>query len=260
MIPAPALAHPHRGAVAPAALAQGYALDTLGMTAGPATVNRAHRTLRAILNRALHEERILRNPAIGCDVPAVPMKRNADELADVVWDVPELQAIIRAHPERFRAFVATMATSGLRSSEAIGLRWPNVDVLDGEIHVVEAVTFPKGRPHRGPTKNKRRRTVPLTSGVAAMLVEQRERFGEGPEGAVFTDVKGQLINRFWFLRSVFRPALKAAGVHEGDVSSLRRSASSILRRQPWHRRRQGAPRPLRHAHDGAIHPHPQDQA
>jgi site-specific recombinase XerD len=196
--------------------------------ASRSTVNRCHRTLRAILNRAVAEERIPRNPAIGCDVPAVPMKRDADELAEVVWDVPELQAIIRAHPDRYRAFVALIATAGLRESEAIGLRWPNVDVLAFEVHVVEAVTLTSIGLVRGPTKNKHRRTVSITTGVAAMLVEHRESFGEGPDGAVFTNKHGRLINRVNFLRAVFRPALKSEGVHDGDVHSLRHSAGSIL--------------------------------
>jgi len=201
-------------------------LDGLG--ASRSTTNRVHRTLRAILNRAVHEEYLARNPALGCHVPTVPQKRDSDELAEVVWDVPELQAIVRSHPERYRAFVMTMATCGLRPSEAIGLRWPSVDLGRQEIHVVETVTLTSTGMVRGETKNKRRRTVPMTSGLVEMLREHRKHFDVGPDGAVFANDQGELINRVWFLRSVFRPALEIAGVHPGDVYSLRHSASSIL--------------------------------
>ena len=94
--------------------------------------------------------------------------------------------------------------------------------------MVEAVTLTSMGLVRGPTKNKHRRTVPITTGGAAMLVEHRERFGEGHDGAVFTNKHGRLINRVNFLRGVFRPALKRAGVHDGDAHSLRHSAGSIL--------------------------------
>jgi site-specific recombinase XerD len=191
------------------------------------TINRCHRTLRAVLNRAVFEERLVRNPSLGCDVPAVPL-RDGDGLTDVIWDVPELRAIIDAHPERYRTFVTVMATCGLRVSEAVGLRWSNVDMLRRRLNICEAVTLVAGEFQRGPTKNKHSRVVAVPEFLTLMLAQHREQFGDRPDGAVFSDDENKLINRQWYLRSVFRPALKHAGVHHGTVHDLRHSASSIV--------------------------------
>ena len=53
-------------------------------------------------------------------------------------DIPstdEIKAIIAAMPERWRPLLLTAIFTGLRSSELRGLRWSDVDLKAGELHV-----------------------------------------------------------------------------------------------------------------------------
>jgi site-specific recombinase XerC len=64
---------------------------------GAATINAAHRVLRTVLNVAVRERVIGRNPAVGVKAP----KPKRDEMRFLKPE--EIQAIAEAVPERYRA-------------------------------------------------------------------------------------------------------------------------------------------------------------
>ena len=49
----------------------------------------------------------------------------------------DVSAIIRHAPTRYRALLAVAAFTGLRASELRGLRWEDVDLKKGELHVTQ---------------------------------------------------------------------------------------------------------------------------
>lgn len=91
--------------------------------AQPATLQQVHRTLRATLNEAERRERIGRNPMAVVKSPATAEKE-IDPLS-----AADVQAILAvANDRRNSARWAVALSLGLRQGEALGLRWPNIEV------------------------------------------------------------------------------------------------------------------------------------
>ena len=93
-------------------------------------------------------------------------------------DESELAALVRHAPNQYRAGVTLLAYSGLRLSEALGLRWRDVDLVAGEFHVREQLQPARGeRRARHVSRLKSDasyRTLPLFPAVGHELVELLE--------------------------------------------------------------------------------------
>jgi integrase len=133
------------------------------------TVRNTLMPLRAIFRRALARGEIAVNPTTGLELPAVEGSR--DRIASPL----EAAALLAALPERDRALWATAMYAGLRRGEVLALRWEDVDVGAGVIHVErswdakEGVVAPKSRAAR--------RTVPIAGALRDHLVEHKLRSG-----------------------------------------------------------------------------------
>jgi integrase len=198
-------------------------IDTLKHASKPNVVNRAHRVLRMLLNIAVADDFIARNPALHVKVPSVPRKEQ-----EIVWSPEELRRIADAIPDHYRDLVQLLGFCGLRIGEAAGLRWEHIDLETGELHIREAVVVVKGRLVRGePKTGNSRRTIVLPGVLWASLNARHDRERADPADAVFTRPDGRLLNRYYFLNNVWYPALKRAGVKRGTVHDLRHTAASL---------------------------------
>jgi integrase len=133
------------------------------------TVRNTLMPLRAIFRRALARGEIAVNPTTGLELPAVEGSR------DRIASPAEGAALLAALPERDRALWATAMYAGLRRGELLALRWEDVDLDSGVIHVErswdakEGVVAPKSRAAR--------RTVPIPAVLRDYLVEHKLRSG-----------------------------------------------------------------------------------
>ena len=121
---------------------------------GPATLQRIHATLRAALNDAVRQRRLLDNPALLVEVETEPRPKA------VIWTRPRVidwMATGRRPkvgvwtPEQAGAFLAIMAKDrlyayyhllvfrGPRRGEGVGLRWPEVDLEAGTFTVTQQI-------------------------------------------------------------------------------------------------------------------------
>ncbi|MDA0163151.1 site-specific integrase [Solirubrobacter ginsenosidimutans] len=150
-------------------------LDETGLSAS--TVRNALLPLRAICRRALARGQITANPTTGLELRAVRSSR--DRVADPI----EAAALIAAL-DLDRALWATAMYAGLRRGELRALRWSDVDLASGVIHVrrgwdaVEGELEPKSRAGV--------RKVPIATALRRHLVEVHEdttalAFGIDPE-------------------------------------------------------------------------------
>jgi integrase len=87
--------------------------------------------------------------------------------------VEQVDALVQAAPDRYRALVILGAGCGLRLGEALGLKVSRVRFLERELDVVEQLTLVPGAPPRlAPPKTRGSvRTVPLAGVVAEALAE-----------------------------------------------------------------------------------------
>ena len=160
------------------------------------TIKKATGFLSSIIAEAVH--RGLHSHNI---VPSVTHARKSRERVQkrqkgklmVGIDIPSPQEvgqiIAGAISPEWRTFLILLAFSGLRASEARGLRWKNVDLAKGKVRVVE-------RADRylefGPPKSiSGERTVPLTSYVINTLKEWKLQCPKFESDLVFPSPSGR---------------------------------------------------------------------
>ena len=118
------------------------------------------------------------------------------------WTPEELRAFLgQIRNNRLHPLVRLAAMSGLRRGELCGLRWQDVDVANGSVAVLQAVTVVDGHPSVGDVKTKRsRRVVDLDPATVDDLrawraAQERERTLVGSAwtetGLVFTTPFGK---------------------------------------------------------------------
>jgi integrase len=128
-------------------------------------------------------------------------------------DIPsreEMKAILAALHGRWRPFLMMAIFTGLRASELRGLRWEDVDLSKGELHVRQradryaAIGKPKSEAGE--------RTVPLTPMVAKTLKEWKLACPKGEAGLVFPNGNGRVENHANLINRALIPVQIAAGV------------------------------------------------
>ena len=194
--------------------------------------------IRAVLGIALKQATkwnlAARNAAALTDGPKIEKEPVKPLSAD---EARKLLDTLAGNP--LEAFFSVSLAVGLRRGEALGLRWTDVDLDTGILHVNQSLQRVERKLQLLPLKTKSsRRPIPLPALVVAALRRQRARQAEyrlaaGPEwkGAVdnlvFTTKRGTAIEPRNADRT-FRAALKAAGLARTKLHNLRHTAASLL--------------------------------
>ena len=201
----------------------------------PATIHRCHAILSRALKQAVKWGLVRKNAATGVVLPKLGKR---EMLALEPEQAGRFREAIGGTPHE--AFFLLLLGTGLRPSEALALRWEDLD-LDTRTVKVER-TLPRWR-RRDPirfeaTKTEwSERTVPLPQVVAVALRSHRaqqaeERLAAGADyadhGLVFATVFGLPLSEPNLVRRHFKPALKRAGLaKELRLYDLRHSYASL---------------------------------
>jgi integrase len=128
-------------------------------------------------------------------------------------DIPtreEVRALVEHLSGRWRPLLLTAIFTGLRASELRGLRWSDVDLRRGELHVRQRAdrygVIGKPKSHAG------ERSVPLSPIVVNTLREWKAACPRGSLGLVFPNGAGNVENHQNILNRGFFPAQVAAGI------------------------------------------------
>jgi integrase len=135
-------------------------------------------------------------------------------------DIPtadEIKRILASAPEKWRRLLLVMTFTGLRASEARGLRWDDVDFKRSELHVRQRADRYNaiGRPK----SESGERTIPLGPHVLKTLKEWKLACPKGEQDLVFPSSEGTIIRLENIIRRGLIPAQEAARVRtkEGDA-------------------------------------------
>lgn len=156
--------------------------------------NSVHELSKARSGAKASEKRAKAKLRVGVDIPT-----NA-----------EIRAILDAAVGRYRPLLVTMIFTGIRSSEARGLRWEDVDLKNGTLHVRQRadrygeVGMPKSEAGQ--------RTVPLPPIAVNTLKEWKLTCPKSEAGLVFPNTAGNIENHQNMLKRGLWPILIAAGV------------------------------------------------
>ena len=204
-----------------------YAKVTADASADQAA--KSYRLLRAILNTAIEDGRISRNP---CRMRGAGTER-AEERPMV--DTALVLALADAIDERLRALVLLAGFAGLRTGELLGLRRIDLDLAQGLVHVrVQAQEVAgSGRIVTGPKSEAGRRTVALPSALIEIIKEHLVTFAQPDhEGFLFTGPRGHPMTRPR-LSEAWRAALRTVNAPSGlRIHDLRHHAATLTARMP----------------------------
>lgn len=145
---------------------------------GSSTIRNALMPLRVVFRRAVRRGIVAINPCDGLELP--PPSARRERIASPV----EAAALIDALAVDDRALWSVAVYAGLRSGEIQALRWSDVDLASGRIHVRRAWD-PKARVYVDPKSRAGRRVVPIAGVLRDELVEHRMRTGRGDDHLVF---------------------------------------------------------------------------
>jgi integrase len=139
----------------------------------PATVRRVHATLHRALGDAVRWNRLIKNPVDAADPPRV----SSTDLEMKVWSAGELKAFLTSQREsRLHPLWLTLAMTGMRRGEVLGLRWENVDLEANRLSIRKTrVMLGYGTLVSEPKTRRGRRLIALDPATAAVLKEQRRR-------------------------------------------------------------------------------------
>jgi integrase len=199
-------------------------LGNLSRRLGPPTVRSVYRLLRRVLNVAVEEDRIARNPAARIRLPA-------EERHVARFLTPdEIAALVQETPGRYRTLFLLLAYGGLRIGEAAALRVGDLDLMRGRVQVRRNSVEVDGTLVEGTPKGGRERTVRIPRFLADALADHLARFGEprAPESRVFTGEAGAPLRQSRVRSRVFAPACRQAGLEPAPrLHDLRHTAVAL---------------------------------
>ncbi len=218
-------------------------MEKLTSGLSPDSVRLIHATTRAMLNAALDDGLIVANPAdkLG-KLLRLGRTRSVRQEQIRAFDREELERFLGASLEaapRLHPLLLTLARTGLRLGEALGLQWNDVDLEGRELRVVRALSITG---ELGTPKSGRSRTVDLSRGLRDVLSQLDlrqmnewlarpvESQGERPAW-VFPSQAGTPLDHA-NVGKAFKRVLRAAGLPEHhSPHDLRHTFASLLLQQ-----------------------------
>jgi integrase len=198
--------------------------DLIRAGVGKTTVAKAYRLVRAILNTAVEDGRILSNP---CRIRNAGIEYPAER--EVVGPA-EILALAAEVPIERSCMVLLAGLCGLRLGEVLGLAVRHIDLLHGTIKVerqLQEIAPRNTQVLREPKSDASRRTLPLPAPVAAALRAHIEAMeNPGPDSFLFTGERGGPLRRHvWHAQ--WKAARQKLGHPTLAFHDLRHSALTI---------------------------------
>jgi integrase len=219
---APAFTHRQVGAIKPSHI-QAWVKD-LSTRLGPSTVITAALVLQGILDLAVADDAIKKNP-VKSPVVHVPGHQASDI---VVWDDQIVAAVIEAHPDELRAIPELAASLGMREGELYGLGEEDFDLDGQKVLRVRRQIKRIGRDFVfALPKNDRERIIPLSDWDIQVIKGHIGRYPprlytlpwESPDGKPHTcrlifrwPADDQHVKSRSYSETVWKPALVQAGI------------------------------------------------
>ncbi len=193
----------------------------------PRTVQYTHRVLKNALEQAVKWRVLIHNPAQYVELPKQERREQ-----HFMTDEEARRFLTAARTSTHYAFFTLLLSTGLRPSEALALRWQDVDTKRCAVRITRTVKRIKGAWLWGEPKTKKsRRVVDYPVSLNEVLLEHRakqaELFGAGE--LIFPSLEGTPLHEANILKRHFRPLLKATRLPKTmRLYDLRHTHASLL--------------------------------
>jgi integrase len=190
-----------------------------------ATKAKIRNVMHVIFAHACRHEWLMRNP-----ISLVRQSAKRKKTPDVL-DAGELKKLLVELQDPARVLVFLTAATGLRISEAMGMKWSDVDFNAGELHLTRAIVHQ----HVGEMKTEAsQKPVPMDSVLATALRDWRTQTPyRHLEDWVFASPKMKGKQPYWPetpLKCFVRPAAKRLGIAKNiGWHTFRRTFATLLK-------------------------------
>ncbi len=200
----------------------------------PRMVQLIHTTLHKALKQAVADDLIPRNVTEAVKAPR-PVSKEMQPL-----NPGQARALLgAARGERLEALYVLALTTGMRQGELLGLKWEDVDVEAGTLHVRRTLSTAMGEgfSFNPPKTAKSRRSIKVTQ--LALLALRRHRAAQLQErmkvaglwkdhDLVFTTGIGTPVSRADLITRSFKPLLRQADLPDVRFHDLRHTCATLL--------------------------------
>ncbi len=219
----PTLGELSLGQLSSAGIRQWHGDQSAAKRPGASTVAKAYRLLRTILNTALEDGIIGKNP---CRIEGAGVERAAER---PIATIPQAFALADAIDERYRLMVVLATFGGLRLGELLGMKRCDVDLENANVRIDgQALELKSGARITGPPKSDAgRRVVALPPQIIQELRSHLVTWTDAEaDSLLFTEPDGSpLTRRIWNLRwDAARTKAKVEHLHFHD---LRHTANTL---------------------------------
>ena len=183
------------------------------------TVRNINQVISSAMDFAIDQRLIASNPTDGCALPKLEHREMktlpAEQLASFLREAKESGV--------FELYYIELAT-GLRRGELLGLKWEDIDLAQGIIHVRRQITRIDGKIVEAPLKTKNSyRSVSIGQDAVEILKEQQRRTNSE---YVFPSPTGGPISPDSVLKMLHR-VLKRAGLPEIRFHDMRHTFATV---------------------------------
>lgn len=186
----------------------------------PTPARQSYATLRAILNTAVHDEALAKNP---CRVPRAGTARSKERPLLSPDQVSDLAA---AMPPHLQPLVTVAFWCHLRLGEVLALQWDCVDLDAGSLTVRRGVVEVDGMQLLGEPKADSRRTVRLPAPAVEALARHREQHPGLPSARLFGRLDGKPL-RHGHVQHAWAGARVDVGLPEARLHDLRHAGLTL---------------------------------
>ena len=187
---------------------------------GPVATAKAYRLLRAVMNTAVDDGLIKRNP---CRIKGAGSEDSPER---PVLSVAQVYALADAVGLRYRALILLAAFSSLRWGELVALRPEDIDPDGCTVRVTRQLNKPGAVPLFGPPKSRAGRRV--VDFADLIVPDLRKHLRSVPAGGLaFTSAEGTALSNTNFRRRVWLPALAAVGLEGVHIHDLRHTGNQF---------------------------------
>lgn len=143
----------------------------------PTSVNCVITLLKGILNDAVNDGIIIKNPAAGVKTLRESGAVATETIHRALTTKEQTAFVQEARQEWLYEMLMLLLCTGMRQGEAAALKWSDIDYVNGVIHVTKTLTKTHdGKYTIGETKSKAgTRDIPLTDTTKSILKSQKEK-------------------------------------------------------------------------------------
>lgn len=197
----------------------------LGRKLSPRTVRYCQTVLHNAYEQAIRWQLATVNPAKHVDLPK---KTHTEMQAMSEAEAQRFLAASKADP--LHALFALLLGTGLRPSEAAGLKWQDLDTMNKSLSVRRKLVRPQGGGWKleEPKTKQGKRTLALNDGLITTLLEHKASALPNEHGLMFATVSGEPLDMCNVLRRNYTETRERAGLEGFNLYSLRHTHATLL--------------------------------